>query len=128
MLVYEKPVGRVTWLLGFIDLRELLRKYNVNADELKGAMTQLLQEYSLLPETDRLHFRSAHYTRREKKPTIFKPTTKIVFPLYKVAKNGGILLVNPLQSSRSTFSRGSLISFFAFKEGMLGTPMLVLGG
>src|SRR5215510_8587544 len=24
MLVYEKPVGRVTWLLGFIDLRELL--------------------------------------------------------------------------------------------------------
>jgi toxin-antitoxin system PIN domain toxin len=39
-----------------------------------------------------------------------------------------ILLANPLQSSRSTFSRGSLFSFFAFKEGMLGTPISVLGG
>jgi hypothetical protein len=37
-------------------------------------------------------------------------------------------LVNPLQSSRSTFSRGSLFSFCAFKEGMLGTPISVLGG
>jgi hypothetical protein len=43
------------------------------------------------------------------------------------ANNGRILLVNPLQSSRSTFSRGSLLSFFAFKEGMLGTPISVLG-
>src|SRR5262249_10389499 len=33
-----------------------------------------------------------------------------------------------LQSSRSTFSRGSLLSFFAFKEGMLGIPISVLGG
>jgi len=39
-----------------------------------------------------------------------------------------ILLVNPLQSSRSTFSRGSFLSFFAFKEGMSGTPSAVLGG
>src|SRR4030095_13786210 len=42
--------------------------------------------------------------------------------------NGGILLANLLQSSRSTFSRGSFLSFFAFKEGMLGTPISVLGG
>ena len=39
-----------------------------------------------------------------------------------------ILLVNLLQSSRSTFSRGSFLSFVAFKEGMLGTPISVLGG
>jgi hypothetical protein len=42
--------------------------------------------------------------------------------------NARILLANPLQSSRSTFSRGSLLSFFAFQEGMLGTPISVLGG
>ena len=42
--------------------------------------------------------------------------------------NGRILLVNPLQSSRSTFSQGSLLSFFAFKEGMLGAPISVLEG
>ena len=39
---------------------------------------------------------------------------------FSVSFKGRILLVNPLQSSRSTFSRGSLPSFFAFKEGMLG--------
>jgi hypothetical protein len=39
-----------------------------------------------------------------------------------------ILLANLLQSSRSTFSWGSFLSFFAFKEGMLGTPISVLGG
>jgi hypothetical protein len=39
-----------------------------------------------------------------------------------------LLLANPLQSSRSTFSRESLLSFFAFKEGMLGIPISVLGG
>jgi hypothetical protein len=43
-------------------------------------------------------------------------------------RNGRILLANLLQSSRSTFSRGSLLSFFAFKEGMLGTPISVRGG
>jgi hypothetical protein len=37
-------------------------------------------------------------------------------------------LANPLQSSRSTFSRGSFLSFFAFKEGILGTPISALGG
>jgi hypothetical protein len=35
-------------------------------------------------------------------------------------------LANLLQRSRSTFSRGSFLSFFAFKEGMLGTPISVL--
>ena len=39
-----------------------------------------------------------------------------------------ILLVNLLQSSRSTFSRGSFPSFFAFKEGMLGAPTSVSEG
>src|SRR5439155_15628841 len=37
--------------------------------------------------------------------------------------NGWILLANLLQSSKSTFSRGSWLSFFAFKDGMLGTPV-----
>jgi hypothetical protein len=45
-----------------------------------------------------------------------------------VEKNEGILLANLLQSSRSTFSWGSFLSFFAFQEGMLGTPISVLGG
>ena len=35
-----------------------------------------------------------------------------------VAKKGGILLANLLQSSRSTFSGASSPSFFAFKEGI----------
>ena len=45
-----------------------------------------------------------------------------------VSFNLPILLVNPLQSSKSTFSRGSLLSLFAFKEGKLGTPISALGG
>jgi hypothetical protein len=48
--------------------------------------------------------------------------------VHMCAKTVRILLVNLLQSSRSTFSRGNLLSFFAFKEGMLGTPSSVLGG
>ena len=46
----------------------------------------------------------------------------------KILENARILLANLLQSSRSTFSWGSFLSFFAFKEGMLGTPISVLGG
>jgi hypothetical protein len=46
----------------------------------------------------------------------------------EVLKKGGILLANLLQSSRSTFSRGSLLSFFAFKEGRLGTPISLREG
>jgi hypothetical protein len=42
--------------------------------------------------------------------------------------NGRILLVILLQRSRSTFSRRSFPSFFAFKEGIWGTPSSVLGG
>jgi hypothetical protein len=45
-----------------------------------------------------------------------------------VSKIGGILLANPLQSSKSTFSWGNFLSFFAFKEGMSSTPISVLGG
>jgi hypothetical protein len=37
-------------------------------------------------------------------------------------------LPNLLQRSRSTLSRESFFSFFAFKEGMSGTPISVLGG
>src|SRR5262249_8524072 len=44
-----------------------------------------------------------------------------------VAKNGGILLVNLLQSSRSTFSCEGFLSFFAFNEGMLDTQISALG-
>jgi hypothetical protein len=45
-----------------------------------------------------------------------------------LSENGRILLANLLQSSRSTFSRGSFLSFFAFQEGRLGTSISVLGG
>src|SRR5215510_4421476 len=45
-----------------------------------------------------------------------------------LASNVPILLVNPLQRSKSTFSRGSLLGFFAFKEGMSGTPISIPGG
>src|SRR4030095_3652818 len=37
-----------------------------------------------------------------------------------------LLLANPLQSSRSTFSRESFPSFFAFKEGMWDTQISAL--
>ena len=43
-------------------------------------------------------------------------------------KNGGILLVNPLQRSKSTFSWGSFLSFFAFKDGISDTQISALGG
>ena len=43
-----------------------------------------------------------------------------------MSKNGRILLANLLQSSRSTFSRGSFPSFFAFQEGMWDTLISAL--
>src|SRR4029450_2187588 len=39
-----------------------------------------------------------------------------------------ILSANVFQSSNSTFSRGSLPAFFAFKEGMWVTRLSALGG
>ena len=42
--------------------------------------------------------------------------------------NARILLANLLQSSRRTFSCESFLSFCAFQEGMLGTPISVCGG
>ncbi len=42
--------------------------------------------------------------------------------------NGRILLVNLLQSSRSTFSWGSFLSFFAFKKGVSDTQVSASGG
>src|SRR5262245_19230938 len=47
---------------------------------------------------------------------------------WSVLKNLPIILANLLQRSRSTFSRGSFLSFFAFKEGMWDTPISTLGG
>jgi hypothetical protein len=38
------------------------------------------------------------------------------------------MLANLLQSSKSTFSWESFLSFFAFKEGMLDTQISALGG
>jgi hypothetical protein len=46
----------------------------------------------------------------------------------EVSKKGWILLANLLQRSRSTFSWGSFLSFFAFKEGILDTQISALGG
>jgi hypothetical protein len=43
-----------------------------------------------------------------------------------VRENGRILLANPLQSSSSTFSWGSFLGFFAFKEGMWDTQIAAL--
>ena len=40
--------------------------------------------------------------------------------------NGRILLANPLQSSKRTFSWGSFLSFFACKEGMWDTQIAAL--
>ena len=41
-------------------------------------------------------------------------------PARRCTKTARILLANLLQSSMSTFSWGFFLSFFAFKEGMLG--------
>src|SRR5215468_747791 len=46
----------------------------------------------------------------------------------KGRKNGPRSQPILLQSSRRTFSWGSLLSFFAFKGGILSTPISVLGG
>ena len=45
-----------------------------------------------------------------------------------VQETARILLANLLQRSRSTFSWGSFLSFFAFQADMLSTPISVLGG
>jgi len=45
-----------------------------------------------------------------------------------VVQNDPILLANPLQSSRCTFSWGSFLSLFAFKEGMMDSQISALGG
>src|SRR5262249_23703976 len=47
---------------------------------------------------------------------------------YGVTQTLRILLANLLQSSRSTFSYGSVLNFFAFNEGMLDTQISALGG
>src|SRR5262249_45409641 len=52
----------------------------------------------------------------------------ILWEKRKVLKKGGILLVNLLQSSRSTFSWGGFLRFFAFFEGMLDTKISAPGG
>jgi hypothetical protein len=45
-----------------------------------------------------------------------------------VWENLRILLANLLQSSKSTFSWENFLGFFAFPEGMLGTPISALEG
>ena len=68
----------------------------------------------------------ANGRRRDRSPFI---DTKIqTLTPTEVSQKGGILLANLLQGSKSTFSWGSFLSFFAFKEGMLGTPISVRGG
>src|SRR5262249_45117168 len=56
------------------------------------------------------------------------PADGVVVQMIRCTNNGRILLANLHQSSRSTLSWGSFLNFFAFKEGMLGTPISVLGG
>ena len=48
--------------------------------------------------------------------------------LLRCTHNARILLANLLQRSRSTFSRGSFLSLFAFKEGIFDTQISALGG
>src|SRR5262249_21408168 len=50
------------------------------------------------------------------------------YPLQLMLENARILLVNSLQSSRSTFSWGGFLRFFAFKKGMLDTQISAPGG
>ena len=49
-----------------------------------------------------------------------------IAPRVSCTNNGRILLVNPFKVLGGLFS-GKLLSFLAFKEGMLGTPISVLG-
>jgi hypothetical protein len=61
--------------------------------------------------------------------TIFSAIDGTLIPArLQLSKTLRILLANLLQSSRSTFSWGSFLSFFAFKAGMLDTPISALGG
>ena len=46
----------------------------------------------------------------------------------EIVKNRPDTVGQPLQSSRSTFSWGSFLSFFAFQEGMLDTQISAPGG
>src|SRR5215510_9380193 len=73
------------------------------------------------------HWHSPALTPRDARGPSTKLIHHIVVELLpeKRADTGG---QPPLQGFRSTFSWGSLLSFFAFKEGMLGTPISVLGG
>ena len=68
------------------------------------------------------------YLRAADVSSFCTPADGVVVQMIYCTDNGRILLANLLQRSRSTFSRGSFLSFFAFKEGMLGTPISVLGG
>jgi hypothetical protein len=52
----------------------------------------------------------------------------VIVQMICCTNNGRILLANLLQRSRSTFSRRSFLSFFAFHEGMWDTPIAALGG
>jgi hypothetical protein len=51
-----------------------------------------------------------------------------IAPRILCTDNGRILLVNLLQRSRSTFSWGSFLSFFAFQDGILDTQISARGG
>jgi hypothetical protein len=49
-----------------------------------------------------------------------------MLPVRGCPKTYPILLANPLQSSKRTFSWGSFLSFFAFFEGMWDTQIAAL--
>src|SRR5262249_55525831 len=65
--------------------------------------------------------RYCHHGAHCRREALFRDPTE-------VSDNGGILLANLLQSSKSTFSWGSFLSFFAFQEGILDTHISALGG
>jgi hypothetical protein len=99
------------------------------------------REPGRFPGSDHLRgvfFRRPRGTECRKTSTRGDKRTEIIRMAYSTPKmapqraylacppNGRILLANPLQSSRSTFSRESFPSCFAFKEGMWGTQISAL--
>src|SRR3989442_1994214 len=77
MHVYEKPVGRMAWLLGFIDLRELLVRYLLQ--EAQARNHEPHKEQSLLApsgeDAEVADQRTHDYSGRDSAPGVYdKPS------------------------------------------------------
>src|SRR5262245_16529750 len=61
-----------------------------------------------------------------RKPCFYRCSKESNVDPAEVAKNGGLLLANPVQGSSSTFSCVNFPRFFAFQAGMWDTPISAL--